>query len=200
MTEISLQIRYNNSSEGFLCNPLATCLPKFEGGEQKIQLLLQLSHIPTDHRVLNPRIRGKWHPRSCRACSGALSCIHPPSKSPSWCWAAAAGGSWGHGLSTVSWRHTWTSNLHSHGGYWQFYQGCRMGLEGRSGSGTGAGWSQSIKAWRTPRQRAARQPCLDGSALHHWYASMITACSGRGDLFPPYSLHVQRSLERQLRG
>lgn len=38
MTEISLQICHNNSSEGFLSNPLATWLPKFARGVQKQQL------------------------------------------------------------------------------------------------------------------------------------------------------------------
>lgn len=39
MTEVGLQICHDNSSEGFLSNPLATCLQKFAGGGGKKQLL-----------------------------------------------------------------------------------------------------------------------------------------------------------------
>lgn len=46
MTEMSLQIWHNNSSEGFLSNPLATRLQKFAGGVQKQQLPLSFPCTP----------------------------------------------------------------------------------------------------------------------------------------------------------
>lgn len=76
MTEISLQIWWNNSSGCFLSNPLAICLQKFAGEVQKkwhppqLSLLSCTSLDPaTQHRDAGPeQLTG-----SCGACSGALS-------------------------------------------------------------------------------------------------------------------------------
>lgn len=73
MTEISLQIWYNNSSEAFLSNPLATCLQKFPGGVQKQRLTLSFPCASAACWVPSPPQVKAAHTGSCGACSGALS-------------------------------------------------------------------------------------------------------------------------------
>lgn len=112
MTEISLQIWHNNSSEGFLSNPLATCLPKFAGGVQKQQLPLSFPCIPVACWIL--------HVSPTRGESSTPGAV---------------------GLAQVHWAR---GHLHDNA----------SGLEGLPG--------------RPSQQRAARQPCSSGSALHHY--------------------------------
>lgn len=92
MTEISLQIQYNNSSEAFLSSPLATCLQKFSGGAQKQRLTPSFPCTSVACWVPSPPQVEAAHMVSCGACSGALS-----KGTPAW-------------QSTRVWRTPWQAN------------------------------------------------------------------------------------------